>query len=57
MEKCDLGKYIVTGIIKEVAERVEAIKYPNPNSLKGCIIYAEDFDNLMQEMLGEALED
>lgn len=36
--------------IKEVAEEVEKLKYPNAHELSGFVIYGEDFDNLVKEM-------
>ena len=36
--------------IKAFAERVEKCKHPNPMTMKGTIIYGEDFDQIAKEM-------
>lgn len=36
--------------IKEVLERVEKCKFPNPMTMKGTIIYGEEFDQIAKEM-------
>ena len=46
-------RYIATAkaeAVKEFAERVEKLKFPNAHELKGYVIYGEDFDNLLKEM-------
>ena len=36
--------------IKEVLQKVEKLKYPNPMTMIGTIIYGEDFDQIAKEM-------
>lgn len=36
--------------IKEVLQNVEKLKYPNPMTMIGTIIYGEDFDQIAKEM-------
>lgn len=36
--------------IKEVLQKVEKLKYPNPMTMIGTLIYGEDFDKIAKEM-------
>lgn len=39
--------------VEDFAERVEKHKFPNPMTMKGTIIYGEDFDQIAKEMVKE----
>lgn len=42
----------VVDAVKEFAEAVDKLKYPNAHELRGFVIYCDDFDNLVKERLG-----